>query len=304
MKQIISFYKFVKIEDLQALRTELKTLTNALDLKGTILVAPEGINSTISGESTQIQEFQQKITQDPRFADLTFKQSEYAGEAFRRMLVRLKKEVITIKLPVDPVTDNKGDYISPEALNKLLESKEEVVMLDTRNDYEVSLGTFKNALDPDITTFSQFTDYCEDHKEQLAQKTIVTFCTGGIRCEKATAMMKHIGYENVYQLEGGILNYFKVVQDKNLTNYWDGECTVFDKRKAVDTNLQPTEKHLCFVCLRDIAQRGLGGQHGAGDACRPCHESIETNHEKRQQQGLSKQIAHRQKRDAARSARC
>ena len=169
-----------------------------------------------------------------------------------------------------------------------------MVVLDTRNKYEVSLGTFKNAIDPEIESFEEFTQYVDVHKEELKKKPVVTFCTGGIRCEKATAYMMQQGIDDVYQLEGGILKYFEATQGTKGPSHWNGDCVVFDKRKAIDSELRPSKKSICYVCLYEMTKESKHPQPGpGGELCKSCAEKIAEHKEKRQNRGKEKAALNR-----------
>ncbi len=248
----LAFYKFVAIDDTETLRQRFETLLHNLPLGGTVLIAPEGVNVFLAGPITDIQSVIDWYNQDLRFVGADFKLSYSETVPFRRKLVKIKSEIIAFGIDnIDP-THFTGEYVTPATLQEWLDSGEEVLMLDTRNDYEIDLGTFANAVKPPIKTFREFPDWIE--KSGIAKKhpKIVTFCTGGIRCEKATAHMRQQGFENVYQLQGGILKYFEDIgPDKN----YEGDCFVFDYRVAVDANLKPSNLELCYACWTPITEQ-------------------------------------------------
>ena len=297
MDTIIAFYKFVKIDDLASLRTSLQNLTSKLHIRGTILIAHEGINSTLAGSSKNIATFRKKITSDPRFSDLVFKTSYFEDVSFRRMLVKIKKEIVTMKSKdIDPTTGT-GKYLPPNEFKKWKDERKEMIIVDTRNDYEVNLGTFKGAIDPDIKSFSEFPHWVDKNLADKKEKTIVTFCTGGIRCEKATAYMKKQGFHDVYQIEGGILNYFKETKNSEETSHWQGDCVVFDKRKAVKPDLSITNKEICYICLSNLSKENKSNHtYPAGSICLSCDESLIENQQKRQELGKLKQMANQKAR--------
>lgn len=241
----ISTYKFVTLDDRERLRASLQEKCDALALKGTILLAPEGINIFLAGEATAIHDFLEWLHQDSRFADIAAKESWSGSAPFRKMRVRLKKEIITMKVPDIRPEDHRAQTVSPTRLKTWLDrgvddAGREIVMLDTRNGFEVEAGTFIHALDFGIERFSQYPDAIGAHQIELADKTVVTFCTGGIRCEKAVLYMNRLGMQNVYQLDGGILKYFEEVGGA----HWSGNCVVFDDRNAVDPGLAPARDPL------------------------------------------------------------
>jgi UPF0176 protein len=241
----IAFYKFVKIDEPAVLRDELVSSCRSLELKGTILIAPEGINGMLAGPAENISKFEkifmnqksstEAINKGGRFDGVIFKRSDSEKIPFKRLLVKVKKEILTLRMQnVDPAKIT-GAYVKPQELEEWLNRGEDIVLVDTRNQFEVQYGTFKNAVDPKIKSFGQFPDFARNKLGKDKNKKIVTFCTGGIRCEKATAVMLDLGFKNVYQLEGGILEYFAKTQAK----HWRGTCFVFDERIALDTNLEP-----------------------------------------------------------------
>lgn len=239
----ISCYKFVTLEALDGLKHALATRCLALGLKGTILLAPEGINIFLAGERRAVTDFFVGLRADPRFADLQPKESASSAAPFKRLRVRIKKEIITMKLPLLRPEDRRAPAVSAVTLKRWLDrgvddAGREVVMLDTRNDYEVAEGRFKQALDYRLARFSDFPARFAQHRAALADKTIVSYCTGGIRCEKAALHMQHQGLPHVYQLEGGILKYFEIAGDA----HFQGHCFVFDERVALGADLLPARK--------------------------------------------------------------
>ncbi|MHB1214891.1 MAG: sulfurtransferase [Thiobacillus sp.] len=236
----ISCYKFVTLADREDLRADLAVRCQSLGLMGTILLAPEGINVFLAGTRMAIDTIVATLRADPRFADLQPKESLSAEPPFRKMRVRLKKEIITMKHPLIRPEEGRAPSVSAVTLKQWLDRGSDdagrpVVMLDTRNDYEVAAGTFENAVDYGIGIFSEFPPLLADHRDNYAGKTVVSFCTGGIRCEKAAIHMKAIGIEHVYQLEGGILKYFEEVGGA----HYRGDCFVFDEREVLSADLQP-----------------------------------------------------------------
>lgn len=241
----ISTYKFVTLNDREMLRERIQQRCDALQLKGTILLAPEGINIFLAADEKAIHEFLHWLRQDARFADIAAKESWSGSMPFRKMRVRLKKEIITMKVPDIRPEDHRAKTVSPFQLKNWLDrghddQGREIVMVDTRNVFEVEAGTFVNALDFGLTCFSQYPEAIAEHKHDFAGKAVITFCTGGIRCEKAVLYMNKIGMDNVYQLDGGILKYFEEVGGA----HWAGNCVVFDDRSAVDPALRPAHEFL------------------------------------------------------------
>ncbi|AZR92800.1 sulfurtransferase [Bordetella trematum] len=236
----IAAYKFVGLPDADDLREPLLTRAQALALKGTILLAPEGINLFLAGPAEAIAAFLAQLREDARFADLEVKFSQSETVPFGRMRVRRKREIIRMDHPTIRPEAGRAPSVAATTLARWLaqghdDAGREVVMLDTRNAFEVDVGTFRNAIDWRIERFTQFPEAVQAHRAELEGKTVVSFCTGGIRCEKAAIYMEDIGIEHVYQLEGGILKYFEETGGPG----YDGACFVFDERVALDPQLKP-----------------------------------------------------------------
>ncbi len=219
----IAGYKFIPLVELDALREEFLSLCQTLALKGTILLSPEGINIFLAGTTDNIATFKAKIAADARFTDISFRLSFSDTQPFKRLKVKLKKEIITMRHPEIKPTDKRAPAITPAEFKRWLDENRDITILDTRNEFEVNYGTFANAVNLHINDFSQFP---EASKQVDKSKPVVMFCTGGIRCEKAALHMLNSGYENVYQLEGGILNYFEQIGNA----HYQGGCFVFDER--------------------------------------------------------------------------
>ncbi|CAN7454813.1 sulfurtransferase [Trinickia sp. LjRoot230] len=273
----LSAYQFVTLDAIQAWRPLVAERSIALGLRGTILLAPEGINLFVAGSREAADAFVDYLRHDPlfegKFASLQFKESESPAQPFRRMLVKLKREIITMKRPAIKPELGRAPAVDAPTLKRWLDRGHDdagrpVVMLDTRNAFEVDVGTFDNAIDYRIDKFSEFPEVIQAHRDELTDKTVVSFCTGGIRCEKAAIHMKEIGFEHVYQLEGGILKYFEEVGGA----HYHGECFVFDYRTALDPQLGPTPTVQCFGCRGVVT---LEAQHSplyeAGRYCPACH---------------------------------
>jgi UPF0176 protein len=273
----LSAYQFTTLENLAALRPLVAERCIALGLRGTILLAPEGINLFIAGPRPATDAFIHYLRHDPlfegKFAGLQFKESLSDTQPFRRMLVKLKREIITMKKPAIRPELGRAPSVDARTLKSWLDrghddSGRPVVMLDTRNAFEVDVGTFDDALDYRITKFSEFPDMIEQHRADLDGKTVVSFCTGGIRCEKAAIHMKDVGIENVYQLEGGILKYFEEVGGA----HYHGECFVFDYRTALDPQLAPTATVQCFGCRAIVSPEAQQSPlYTPGSTCPACH---------------------------------
>lgn len=249
----LAFYKFVRIDDVQATAAAFKSLVDTLDMKGTLIFAQEGLNGYVAASPESAEKFIAYCKTDSRFADVEFKLSVSDFQPYSRMLVKQKKEIVTMgRSGIDPAHFT-GKYVDGETLKTWLDSGEEVILLDTRNDYETKLGTFKNAVIPDIRTFRTFPGWVEDNFMQNKNKRVVTFCTGGIRCEKATAYMRQIGFDEVYQIQGGILKYFEQTKSMPGENHYAGDCFVFDHRVAVNPELKKTEHDMCYVCWATLS---------------------------------------------------
>jgi Predicted sulfurtransferase len=238
----ISAYKFVGLDDLDALRERIVARCEALALKGTILLAPEGINLFLAAPAEAIAAFMAWLHEDPRFADIAPKESWSEDVPFGRMRVRLKKEIITMRAPAIRPEAGRAPHVLPVDLRRWLDQGHDdegrdVVLLDTRNDYEVAAGTFENTVEYGLASFTGFPEAVAADRARFDGKTVVSFCTGGIRCEKAAIHMRGIGIDHVFQLEGGILKYFEEVGGA----HWRGDCFVFDGRGAVDPALAPSD---------------------------------------------------------------
>lgn len=269
---VSAVYKFVKLPDCAALREPLLAQCDALGITGTLLLAEEGINGTIAGTRSGIDRILAYLRGDPRLADLEHKESAADQPPFYRMKVKLKKEIVTMGVPgIDP-TELVGHYVRPEDWNALI-SDPDVLLVDTRNDYEVDVGTFKGAVDPRITTFREFPDYVKTHFNPKKQPRVAMFCTGGIRCEKASAYMLQQGFPEVYHLQGGILKYLENVPAEE--SLWQGECFVFDQRVAVGQGLAPGHYELCYGCSRPItAEEKASPKYQAGVSCPHCFDAL------------------------------
>ncbi len=249
-----AFYKFVRLQDPAALQGPLYDALHALGVKGTVLLAEEGINGTIAGPSEVMGDALAALKALPGCADLDSKDSPSRDLPFLRLKVRLKKEIVTMGVPGTDPTCLVGTYVNPEDWNALI-SDPDTVLIDTRNDYEVEIGTFKGAVDPDIETFRQFPEWFQNFRADLEAKgrkpKIAMFCTGGIRCEKSTSWAKDIGVEDVYHLKGGILKYLENIPEAD--SLWEGQCFVFDDRVSVGHGLKQGDYQLCHGCRNPIS---------------------------------------------------
>lgn len=290
---VVSFYKFQELKDLPQLQSDLKTWALSEKLKGTILLAAEGINGSISGDKAAVTRFLTAMAEDERIGPIGFKENPAEDATHRRMLVKIKKEIVTMhKENLAPQTDT-GFFLSAEQFKQWCDEGKDMLLVDTRNDYEVALGQFKGALNPHTKSFSSFPEWVEKNLADQKDKTIVTYCTGGIRCEKATAYMKQQGYSQVYQIQGGILQYFADLGENNQAPHWEGECVVFDKRKAVGPDLQATKQDLCFICFKKLDKVEEDNKLPAGHLCESCQEKYEAKKAERQIKGALLQQAFR-----------
>ena len=269
---VAAVYKFVKLADCATLRAPLQGQCDALGITGTLLLAEEGINGTIAGTRSGIDNILEYLRSDPCFADMEHKESAADQPPFYRMKVKLKKEIVTMGVPgIDP-TEQAGQYVTPEDWNALI-SDPDVLLVDTRNDYEVDVGTFEGAVDPRITTFREFPEYVKNNFDPEKQPRVAMFCTGGIRCEKASAYMLQQGFTEVYHLQGGILKYLENIPAEQ--SLWRGECFVFDQRVAVGQGLVPGHYELCYGCSRPItAEEKASPKYQAGVSCPNCYDTL------------------------------
>lgn len=268
MHLVVALYKFAPFPDPEALQGPLKALCEAENLCGSLLLAPEGINGTVAGSRAGIDALIDHIRRLPGCADLDWKESHSETRPFRRMKVRLKREIVTMGVGgVDP-TASVGTYVAPTEWNALIEAPD-VAVIDTRNDYEVAVGTFAGAIDPSTSSFGQFPSWWEANKERFHNKRIAMFCTGGIRCEKSTNYLRSQGVEEVYHLQGGILKYLEEVPAEE--SRWTGECYVFDQRVSVGHGLAPGNYTLCHACGRPVApEERAKAEYEEGVQCPAC----------------------------------
>ena len=263
----IAGYRFVDLDDRDDLREPFLKRCEDLNLKGTILLSPNGINFSLSGSQESIDGYLEFLESDERFIGIPLKVTHNDYQPFRRMLVRLKKEIISLGMDDIRPSEFTGPNIKPEQFQEMLDKEEEVIVLDTRNDYEVRVGTFKNAIDLNIPSFRDFPEAVSKLPEEYKKKPIVMFCTGGIRCEKASAVMLKSGFENVKQLEGGVLNYFKDTD----ASPWDGDCFVFDDRVALDKGLNETDYVMCYSCREPLTKEEVRSpDYKVDDYCPYC----------------------------------
>ncbi len=279
---VAAVYKFVKLPDFAEKQHSLLSLCQSHGVKGTILLAPEGINGTIAASRQAVDSVLSFLRSDPRLADLEHKESYADDSPFERMKVRLKKEIVTIgRTGVDP-NEQVGTYVSPKDWNELI-CDPEVTVVDTRNDYEVRIGTFKGAENPHTESFREFPEYVHKHLDPNKHKKVALFCTGGIRCEKASSFMLSQGFQEVYHLKGGILKYLEEVPEPE--SLWDGECFVFDQRIAVSHGLETGSYDMCPSCGRPISEADKSSpKYQEGVSCAYCFDSLSEEKKTRQQE--------------------
>tara|TARA_R110002072_G_scaffold89737_8_gene201003 strand:+ start:55233 stop:56276 length:1044 start_codon:yes stop_codon:yes gene_type:complete len=288
---VCALYKFTILDDYKQLKDPLLSLLLDKQVKGTLLLAHEGINGTIAGTREAINIVQQWLNSDTRFDNMSYKESYHEINPFHRTKVKLKKEIVTMGVEnIDP-KEIVGTYIQPKDWNSLI-SDPDVLLVDTRNDYEVHIGTFKNALNPDTKTFREFPQYVKNKLDAKKHKKVAMFCTGGIRCEKSTAFLKQQGFDEVYHLEGGILKYLEdIPEDESL---WEGECFVFDNRVAVNHKLEKGQYDQCNACRLPITEEDKQHEkYMEGISCAKCYEKLSEQQkqrfsERQKQVGLAK----------------
>ena len=244
----IAGYRFIDLPDRDELRTPFTEICLELELKGTVLLSPNGINFFVAGTHEAVEQYVSFLETDNRFQDIPLHISYSEYQPFKRMLVRLKNEIISLGMDEIRPSERTGQYIQPKEFKKWLDEGKEIIILDTRNDYELRVGTFENAIDLDIKSFREFPE-ASKKLDQDKTTPVVMFCTGGIRCEKASVVMENQGWENVYQIKGGILGYFKECGGA----HWNGDCFVFAKRVAVNPKLEESDHVLCFECRNPLS---------------------------------------------------
>lgn len=269
---VAALYKFVHLPDYREMRRELFAVCKGNRIKGTILLAEEGINGTLAGSRTGISHLRELLAEDSRFDGLEYKESFADIVPFHRLKIKLKKEIVTMgRTDIDPARRS-GTRVGAEQWNALI-SDPEVLVLDTRNQYEYEVGTFRNAVSPELKSFRQFPDYVRSKLDPRRHRKVAMFCTGGIRCEKASAFLLQQGFTEVYQLQGGILNYLQQVKPE--ANLWQGECFVFDGRVAVDTVLQKGEHEQCYSCRHPLSSADRQSEeYEQGVSCPHCYSRL------------------------------
>jgi len=267
---VAAFYRFASLPGFADLREPLRAVCEAGGVKGTILLAAEGVNGTIAGPEAGVRAVLAHLRSDPRLAELEAKESWADTMPFRRLKVRLKREIVTLGVPgIDP-NEEVGTYVDPEAWNDLIRQPD-VVLIDARNDYEVAIGTFEGAINPETDSFRELPDWLDQQDELADKPRVAMFCTGGIRCEKSTALLKARGFDEVYHLNGGILKYLETVPEDE--SRWQGECFVFDERVSVGHGLVPGSYRLCRACgdpVSEVDTKSLLFEQGV--SCPGCHD--------------------------------
>ena len=267
----ITGYKFIAITDRKSLQEKILKHSNKLSLKGTVLISEKGLNFSIAGENEAIQDFIRFLRSDKRFTEIDIKTTYNEYQPFRKMLVRIKKEIISMGIDeIDPSTFT-GEKITPKELQDKLNNNEDIVLLDTRNEYEVRLGTFEDAVDLNLDSFRDFPNKIMSLDPKMKNKEIVMFCTGGVRCEKASALMLKNGFKNVKQIDGGVIKYFEDTGG----SYWNGDCFVFDDRVALDKNLNETDYILCFRCREPLNKKEIDSdKYKIDEYCPYCFDEV------------------------------
>tara|TARA_R110001583_G_scaffold6499_1_gene32798 strand:- start:20023 stop:21006 length:984 start_codon:yes stop_codon:yes gene_type:complete len=276
---VCALYRFVELANHEEIQTPLLNIMNANKVKGTLLLANEGINGTIAGDQEGIDNILNWLKSDPRLSALTTKFSFDTENPFYRTKVKLKQEIVTMGIEgIDP-NRTVGTYVKPKDWNALI-SDPEVLLVDTRNDYEISIGTFENAVDPKTTNFREFPQYVKENLDPKKHKKVAMFCTGGIRCEKSTAYLKEQGFNEVYHLEGGVLKYLEEVPEAE--TMWKGECFVFDNRVSVNHQLEKGQYDQCHGCRLPITEEDKKSEkYMRGVSCHQCHDSLSEEQKQR-----------------------
>jgi UPF0176 protein len=289
---VCALYKFVTLENYKEMREPLREFMESKQIKGTILLAKEGLNGTVSGPEASIKDLLNYFNQDERIAPVSHKESWHDEQPFYRTKVKLKQEIVTMGVEgIDP-RKTVGTYVKPKDWNALI-SDPDVTVIDTRNDYEIEIGTFKHAINPHTDSFREFPEYVAKTLDTNKHKKVAMFCTGGIRCEKSTAYLKEQGFDEVYHLEGGILQYLEDVPQAD--SLWEGDCFVFDNRVAVNHQLQKSDYDQCYGCRLPITEdEKQSPKYEAGVTCPKCYgthtdDQLARFREREKQVNLAKQ---------------
>ena len=284
---VTTFYRFVNLPDAAQLQPQLLSLGQQHHLKGTILLATEGINATVAGSRSALNALFAFFDSDPRLSRLPVRESTATTPPFQRFKVKLKAEIVTLGQPEANPNHKVGTYVAPQDWNRLIQDPE-VLVVDTRNDYEVSIGSFQRAINPHTDRFRDFPAYVQQHLDPHQHRKVALFCTGGIRCEKATSLLLNQGFEAVYHLKGGILSYLETISPEE--SLWQGECFVFDERVAVTHGLEPGHYDLCPSCGHPLAEADRQSPaYEPGIACPACVDHLTPA--KRQRQEMRRKTA-------------
>ncbi|MDA9633510.1 rhodanese-related sulfurtransferase [Pseudomonadota bacterium] len=279
--KVAAFYAFTELLNLEDLQRTFTHFLKKEDIKGTVLLAHEGINGTVAGTEDGIDRFKNFLQLNNLYQSQNFKTSTCAEDPFPRLKIKLKDEIVSIGNELVDPAKIVGEYVQPEDWNSLI-SQEDVLVLDTRNTYEFSIGTFKKSIQPETTNFREFPDWLEgiESKGLDKSKKVAMFCTGGIRCEKASSLMKAKGFKNIYHLQGGILNYLEKIDEEN--SLWNGECFVFDDRVALNHNLEVGSYDMCHGCRMPITDKDkLEEEYVTGVSCPNCFNTKTPDQKKR-----------------------
>ena len=271
-RTITTFYQFADLPDFKEWKSRLEELGEKEQVLGTVILGKEGINATISGPEGGVRDFMAFIRADERFAGMPSRSTFTSRETFYRLRVVIRDEIVTLGIPgIDP-TEVVGQYVEPEDWNALIDDPD-ILLVDTRNDYEVELGTFKGALDPDTQNFSEWPDFVKDSLKKSSKRKIAMFCTGGIRCEKASSHLLQNGFEEVYHLKGGILNYLEKIGPEE--SLWEGECFVFNHQVSVTHGLKDGQAVLCFGCRWPLSDDDCSSpDYEEGVSCPKCNKEL------------------------------
>lgn len=296
--EVCTFYRFVRLADLEGIQARLLALGESLGVRGTVLLGEEGVNSTMCGTRPALERFLAGVREVPGLEDLPakFSRAESGNDVFHRLKIRIKPEIVTLGVPgLDP-SRRTGEHVDAARWNALLDDPE-VIVIDTRNRYECAIGTFPGAVQPDTDTFREFPRWVESHLDPSKHRRVAMFCTGGIRCEKASAFMLEAGFESVYQLDGGILQYLETVGTS--TNRWQGECFVFDQRVSVDDSLGEGDYSQCYACRHPLSPDDRAHpDYAEGIRCPHCAGTVDARRaaaftERRRQVVLAAQRGHK-----------
>ena len=269
--KILSFYAFINIADLCQKAAFIKKECEKNKITGLVILAKEGINGTLSGLEKNLHKLMDLLTNEIYVCEMNVKESFSKIPAFARIKVKIKKEIVTFGVEDISSYKQTGQYIEPSEWNDLI-SKDDIITIDTRNDYEVRIGSFKGSINPKTRSFREFPKWWKENKEKIKGKSIAMFCTGGIRCEKSTKYLLKDGVKNVYHLRGGILNYFK--SKEKINSLWEGECFVFDQRVSVDEDLNKGKSILCYACRVPLEPKDLiSPKYEEGVSCPQCYNN-------------------------------